>query len=89
MVMRLALLALAGRRPVALVLAQGTALGQRPEVALPRVLELALGRLVSLVLWWPARRFAQSMRMELPASARRSVGRTVLGQLLEGLNCLD
>ena len=46
MVMRLVLLALAGRRPVALVLAQGTALGQRPEVALPRVLELALGQLL-------------------------------------------
>ena len=89
MVMRLALLALAGRRPVALVLAQGTALGQRPEVALPRVLELALGRLASLVLWWPARRFAQSMRTEPSVPMGRSAGRTVLGQLLEGSNYLD
>ena len=83
MVMRLALLALAGRRPVALVLAQ------RPEVALPRALELALGRLASLVRWRPARRLAQAVRTELSASARRSARRTALGQLLEGSNCLD
>ena len=83
--MRTVLLALAGRRPVALVLAQGTALGQRPEVALPRVLELALGRLVSLA----RRRLAQAVRMELPASARRSARRTAPGQLLEGSNYLD
>ena len=75
MVMRLALLALAGRRPRWSVPPQG--------------MGSALGWLVSLVLWWPARPFAQAVRMELPASARRSVGRTVLGQLLEGSNCLD
>ena len=85
MAMRMVLLAVARCRPVALVLAQGTALGQRPEFALPRVLELALGRLASLA----RRRLAQAVRMELPASARRSVGRTVLGQLLEGSNYLD
>ena len=90
MVMRSVLLAVAGYRSGWSVLIQGmgSALAQRPEVALPRVLELALGWLASLVLWRPGRRFAQSMRMELPASARRSVGRTVLGQLLAGLNYL-
>ena len=91
MVMRPVLLAVARCRSGWSVLLQemGSALAQRPEFALPRVLELALGRLASLVLWRPGRWFAQSMRTELPASARCSVGRTVLGRLLEGLNYLD
>ena len=82
--MRLALLAVARCRPVALVLAQGTALGQRPEFALPRALGLALGRLVSLA----RRRLAQAVRMEPSVPMGRSVGRTVLGRLLAGSNCL-
>ena len=50
--MRTVLLAVARCRSGWSVLLQGMelALVQRPEVALPRVLELALGRLASLVL---------------------------------------
>ena len=88
MAMRMVLLAVARCRPVALVLAQGTALGQRPEVALPRVLELALGRMVSPVRRRSGQRLAQAVRTELSAPMGRSVGRTVLGRVLAGSNCL-